>query len=83
MTETGKDGRENTMFQKIREKRRLSAERQKLLDEFKTIRTELECAYEAFDRETDPGLTDAHIYEISALRARYNHACQALKQHDL
>jgi len=83
MTETGKDGRENAMFQKIREKRRRSADLQKLRGEFSLIRTALEQAYENFDYETDPALIDAHIYEISALRARYNHACQELKQHFL
>ena len=43
------------------------------------IRTALDAAYSCFDMSADPELTDACIYEISALRSRYNSAIRQIK----
>ena len=43
------------------------------------IRFALHDAYSCFDRIADPELTDACIYEINALRARYNNELRALR----
>lgn len=47
--------------------------------ELRGIRDQLERAYLFFDRSSDPELTDACIYEINALRARYDHAIRNIK----
>lgn len=43
------------------------------------IRDGLERAYLCFNRSSDPELTDACIYEINALRARYDHVLRHIK----
>lgn len=43
------------------------------------IRRDLEQAYSRFDNLSDPLLMDACIYEINALRAKYNCAVHDLK----
>ena len=43
------------------------------------VRRELEQAYNEFDNITDPLLMEACIYEINALRAKYNCAVHDLK----
>lgn len=67
------------MPEKRRLRRAYETELKKQKDAIFSIRRELECAYYNFNSETDPALTEAYIYEISALRARYDHAFQSLK----
>ncbi len=67
-------------MERRKEKRRRAMELARLQSEMRSIRSELGLAYMNFDRETDPSLTEARIYEISALRARYDHAFQELKR---
>jgi hypothetical protein len=55
------------------------AELQKAVDELSVVRGSLDDAYLRFDAMTDPGLMDACIFEISALRARYDCAVRAVK----
>lgn len=43
------------------------------------VRRELEQAYSRFDNVSDPLLMDACIFEINALRAKYNIAVHDLK----
>jgi len=43
------------------------------------IRASLCEAYDRFDTITDPELVDACVYEINALRSRYDHAIRRAK----
>lgn len=56
------------------------AEMKRRMDELEAIRSRLHCAYSAFDNVTDPAITDACIFEISALKSRYNHALKSLRE---
>ena len=64
---------------KAKERRRRRAELKKAESELTAIQTALDQAYSRFDHASDPVLTDAYIYEINALRARYDHAVKGLK----
>lgn len=44
------------------------------------LRSSLDEAYSHFNRTTDPGTLDACIFEINALRARYNNALRHYRQ---
>ncbi len=44
------------------------------------IHSQLSAAYQRFDLVRDPVLTEACIYEINALRAKYDYALHNLKQ---
>ena len=48
------------------------AEVQRVRTEMLGVRRALEQAYNEFDNVTDPLLMEACIYEINALRAKYN-----------
>lgn len=50
------------------------------VDEIEDIRSSLFEAYSHFDETTDPDAMDACIYEISALRSRYNTALKHYRQ---
>jgi hypothetical protein len=67
------------MLQKTKEKRRHELAVKKALEELGSIQMELDHTYARFNMTTDPSLQDAYIYEISALRARYNHAVGSVK----
>lgn len=56
------------------------AEYRKRADELDSIRSDLRCAYSAFNNVTDPSMTDACIFEISALKSRYNYAVKCLRE---
>lgn len=43
------------------------------------IREALTEAYQSFNSSADPALTEAYIFEINALRGRYDHAFKLLK----
>ena len=51
--------------------------------ELNDIRSSLHNAYSAFDSVTDPDMTDACIFEISALKSRYNYAVARIKNMSL
>lgn len=51
------------------------AEVQRVRTEMLGVRRALEQAYNEFDNVTDPLLMEACIYEINALRAKYNAPC--------
>ena len=55
------------------------AEVKKAAAEMLGIRRDLEQAYSRFDNLSDPLLMDACIFEINALRAKYNCAVHDLK----
>ena len=55
------------------------AEVKKATAEMLCIRRDLEQAYSRFDNLSDPLLMDACIFEINALRAKYNCAVHDLK----
>ncbi len=57
-----------------KEAKKLKAEYNRRLTELADIRSQLKCAYAAFDNTTDCDMMDACIYEINALKARYNSA---------
>ena len=57
-----------------KEEKRLKAEYNRRLNELNDIRLQLRLAYAAFDNTTDCDMMDACIYEINALKSRYNSA---------
>ena len=57
-----------------KEEKRLKAEYSRRLAEVADIRMQLRRAYAAFDNTTDCDMMDACIYEINALKSRYNSA---------
>ena len=57
-----------------KEEKRLKAEYNRRLNELNDIRLQLRRAYAAFDNTTDCDRMDACIYEINALKSRYNSA---------
>jgi protein subunit release factor A len=67
------------MSQKTQQAKARAKELTRLREDISAIQRDLESAYMSFDRETDPAMTEAYIYEISALRARYDHAFHDLK----
>lgn len=62
-----------------KEKKRLKAEYNRRLNEVNDIRLQLRRAYAAFDNTTDCDMMDACIYEINALKSRYNSAVVNVK----
>jgi len=50
------------------------AEERQAVSELNSIRDSLSVAYARFNSTTDPDLVEAYIFEINALRARYNTA---------
>ena len=62
-----------------KQNRTRKAEFDRVLGEMQAIRDSLDKAYACFDASTDPGLTEASIFEINALRAHYDHALRNIK----
>ena len=62
-----------------KEEKRLRAEYKRRLNEVNDIRLQLRRAYAAFDNTTDCDMMDACIYEINALKSRYNSAVVNVK----
>ena len=50
--------------------KKMTAE-QRLMEDLKKTRTELEIAYSGFDNVTDPDLIDCYIYKVNAVLKRY------------
>lgn len=62
-----------------KEAKQKKAEYNRRLREMHEIRSQLHCAYAAFDSVTDPDMMDACIFEISALKSRYNYAVSNIR----
>ena len=62
-----------------KEEKRLKAEYNRRLNEVNDIRLQIRRAYAAFDNTTDCDMMDACIYEINALKSRYNSAVVNVK----
>lgn len=62
-----------------KEEKKFKAEYKKRIGEMLEIRSKLASAYSAFDIVTDPDMTDACIFEINALKSRYNYAVTNIK----
>ncbi len=61
-------------------KKRQRSEQRRAQQSLEQIHGQLSAAYQRFDQVQNPSLTEACIYEINALRARYDYALQNLKQ---
>ena len=66
-----------TEERKRRGERRLELEHASA--QLQEIRAALEESWRSFNAVSDPALTEAYIYEINALRSRYDHAVRQLK----
>lgn len=62
-----------------KEIKKFNAEYKRRIGELNSIRSQLHSAYSAFDNVTDPDMMDACIFEISALKSRYNYAVSCIK----
>ncbi len=62
-----------------KEAKMLKREYERRFSEMADIRSQLRCAYAAFDNTTDRDMMDACIYEINALKSRYNSAVVSIK----
>lgn len=67
------------MSSQRKQRKAQQAEVKKAAAEMLGIRRDLEQAYTRFDNLSDPLLMDACIFEINALRAKYNCAVHDLK----
>ena len=66
-----------------REAKARKAEVKKAVEELDSIRCQLGESYVKFNNVTDPSALDTCIYEISALKAKYNYAVRNLKSYFL
>ena len=62
-----------------RKAKKADQEYKRRVAEMREIRSRLGRAYAAFDYVTDPNMMDACIFEISALRSRYNYAVMSIR----
>ena len=53
--------------------------RSELTEDIENVKTELCCAYNRFDMAADPKLTEAAIYHILSLRAKYDYLIREIK----
>jgi hypothetical protein len=72
-----------SMFAKRREMRARRAELNKVQHELDDVRFDLNRAWSTFNSTADPALTEACIYEINALRARYDHLLRGVRSYFL
>ena len=68
------------MASKRKERKQRSAEIRRAAEELRGVRLELAQAENCFNHMIDPNQLDACIFEINALRARYNCAVHDLKR---
>ena len=71
------------MFAKRREARARKAELDRASQELGQIRSDLNRAWSVFNSTSDPALTEACIFEINALRARYDHVIKGVRSYFL
>ena len=67
------------LSKRSREAKARKAEVKKAVEELDSIRCQLGESYVKFNNVTDPSALDTCIYEISALKSRYNCAVRAIK----
>ncbi len=67
------------MAGKRRAQKRRNAEMRRAIDELMGIRRELRQAENSFNHMTDPNKMEACIYEMNALKAKYNCAVIEMK----
>ena len=53
--------------------------RGELMEDIENVKTELCCAYNRFEMAADPKLTEAAIYHILSLRAKYDYLIREVK----
>jgi len=68
------------MRKKSKQAKHQRAELRRATEEIVEILGSLSAAYSCFNNISDPDLTEAYIYEINALRTRYDCALRRLKQ---
>lgn len=68
------------MTQKRKEQRAIKRDMDLAISEIGSIQGRLDEAYSHFNRTTDPDAMEACIYEISALRSRYNTALKHYRE---
>lgn len=71
------------MFAKRREAKARKAELGRANSELNQIRYDLNRAWSTFNHTSDPALTEACIFEINALRARYDHVLKGVRSYFL
>ncbi|MGI6028729.1 MAG: DUF2508 family protein [Candidatus Heteroscillospira sp.] len=71
------------MFAKRREAKARKMELARANRELSDIRHDLNRAWVTFNNTSDPALTEACIYEINALRARYDHVIKGVRSYFL
>lgn len=70
------------MFEKRKAKAARQRELQALQNEIQTLHSDLDELYSRFDRVTEPSQVEACIYEMNALRSKYDYAVKCLKAWD-
>ena len=68
------------MTQNKKEQRAIKRDMDLAVSEISSIQDRLEEAYAYFNRTTDPDATEACVYEINALRSRYNTALKHYRE---
>ena len=63
-----------------REQRKRQHELEQTAMEISELRSSLDEAYSHFNHTTEPGAVDACVFEINALRARYNTALKHYRE---
>lgn len=71
--------KELMILSKRKQRRAIKAEYDKAIAELGDVREQLDETYLRFNSVTDHAALDACIYEISALKSRYNCAVRAVK----
>lgn len=64
---------------KRKQRKAREAEYRKALEELGDVRSQLDDTYNRFNAVSDSAALDACIYEISALKSKYNCAVRAIK----
>ncbi len=67
------------MFAKRKAQKQRKAELASVNRQLHEVRISLNDAWSIFNNTTDPALTEACIYEINALRARYDHVIKGAR----
>ncbi len=67
------------MSKRSRQAKALRADIKKAVEEIDSVRTQLGETYNRFNNLTDPAQLDTCIFEISALKSKYNCAVRNLK----
>ena len=68
-----------TVSKRSRQAKALKADIKKAVEEVNSVRSQLDDTYNRFNNVTDDASMDVCIFEISALRSKYNCAVRNLK----